>query len=407
MQALTQAIVDDNRGRDPQRLKIKLAALRADAFTFFRGTSALFYRTLKVKHSLAASPTVLACGDLHLQNFGSYKGDNRLVYFDVNDFDECCVAPAAIELVRFVSSVQIGAGVLGIGDTLASKLAALFIDTYAASVVSKKPRWVERPLATGAVKSLLQNVRGRHRRDLIKARTRRVAGKVRLIIDGKRALAATQAERAHAASILSAYAATQSTPAFFEPVDIARRIAGTGSLGLERYVALVRGNGGNDGQYLIDIKLACASALAAQIRTRQPRWAHEAQRIATIQGTTQGIAPALLGAIAVGQRSYLIKEMQPVADRVNLSGLNGKSGSLSNVIRTMAEVAAWGHLRGCSRYGAASVDALADFAARAKWRRHTADCAGDASARVARQWERYAKDYDADPQRLLDAACNA
>lgn len=75
MQSVTKAILDDNRGRDAQRLRIKLDAMRVDAFAFFRGASPLFYRTLDLDHSLGASPAVLACGDLHLQNFGSYKGD--------------------------------------------------------------------------------------------------------------------------------------------------------------------------------------------------------------------------------------------------------------------------------------------------------------------------------------------
>ena len=82
MQTVTKAILEYNRGRDAERLKIKLAAIRADIFAFFRGTCPLFYSTLRLDRSLAASPAVLACGDLHLQNFGSYKGDNRLVYFD-------------------------------------------------------------------------------------------------------------------------------------------------------------------------------------------------------------------------------------------------------------------------------------------------------------------------------------
>ena len=405
MHAVTQAIVDDNRGRDPQRLAVKFAVLRADAFTFFRGTSGLFYRTLKMPSALRTSPAVLACGDLHLQNFGSYKGDNRLVYFDVNDFDESCVAPLAFELVRFLASILAGANVLGIRDKVANRLLDSFIETYAANIVSTKPRWVERPLATGPVRALLRKVKGRHRRDLIAARTQREAGKVRLIIDGKRTLAATAADRAHVKSLLAAYARTQASAVFFEPVDIARRIAGNGSLGLERYVALVHGNGDFDGQYLIDIKLASPSALAAHTGVRQPHWPHEAQRVAAIQGTVQSIAPALLGAVTRGGHSYLIKEMQPTADRVDISALKGKPDTLTALIRTMAAVTAWGHLRGCSRYSAASVDALADFAARTKWRQQTADCARDASARVLQQWQRYAKDYDADPQQLLDAAC--
>lgn len=401
--SVTQAILDDNRGRDTERLRLKLAAMRTDAFAFFRGTSALYYRTLRLKRSLLTSPPVLACGDLHPQNFGSYKGDNRLVYFDLNDFDEACVAPLAYELSRFVSGLLAGAKVLQIGDKLALRLAQLFIETYAANVIAQKPRWVERPLATGPVGDLLRSLRGRHRRDFIKTRTRRKAGKLRLIIDGRRTLAASKAERERAAAILSTYADTRGAPAFFEPIDIARRIAGTGSLGLERYVALVRGSGGAQGQYLIDIKRAEASVLAACIRTRQPRWAHEAQRVATLQGIVQGISPALLGAAEVGKRSYLIKEMQPTADRVNLFALNGKAGTLTDVIRTMAQVTAWGHLRGCSRHGAASVDALAEFAERAKWRRQTLDGAREAAQRMLRHWQRYAQDYDADARHLLAA----
>ena len=411
MQSVTKAILDDNRGRDAERLSIKLAAMRADAFAFFRGTSPLFYRTLELDQSLRASPTVLACGDLHLKNFGSYKGDNRLVYFDLIDFDESCVAPVAFELVRFLTGVLLAGHAVKIGEKITATLIAEFVETYAANLITKKPRWIERPLAIGPVKTLLHSLKGRHRRDLIKTRTRRKAGKIRLIIDGKSTLAASAHERAQAKSILSAYASAQSSADFFEPIDIARRIAGNGSLGLERYVALVQGNGKIDGQYLIDIKLAHASSLAPHVAKpigiRQPRWNHEAQRVATIQGITQAIAPALLGAVAPvgwGKRSYLIKELQPTADRVDFSALKGKSGTLNSLIRTMAQVTAWGHLRGCGRYGAATVDALASFAARADWRRQIIRCTHSAQQLVVRQWHAYTKDYDADPQQLIAAA---
>lgn len=403
MHTVTRAILDDNRGRDPQRLKLKLAAIRADAFAFYRGTSAQFYRTLALPPALKASPAVLACGDLHLQNFGSYKGDNRLVYFDLNDFDESCVAPVAFELVRFQTSLLAGAQVLGIGRTVAEQLLVEFIERYTENLSSKKPRWVERALAGGSVRALLRSVKGCHRRDLIAARTRRKRGRTRLIIDGKRTLAATKRQRTHAESILAAYAQSHGAAGFFEPVDIALRIAGNGSLGLERYVALVRGNGRFDGQYLVDIKYANTSALAVHTGLRQPRWQHEAQRVAVMQGTVQSIAPALLGAVAVGKRSYLIREMQPTADRVDVSALNGKPRTLTALIRTQAEVSAWGHLRGSSRYGAASADALADFAARAAWRRQVMACARDAHQRVVQQWQAYAEDYDANPRRLIDA----
>ena len=37
------------------------------------------------------------------------QGDNRLPYFDVNDFDEPFLAPASWDLVRFLTSLWVGA----------------------------------------------------------------------------------------------------------------------------------------------------------------------------------------------------------------------------------------------------------------------------------------------------------
>ena len=404
MQTVTKAILDFNRGRDPERLKMKLAEMRADRSAFFRGACPLFYSSLQLDRSLVSSPLVLTCGDLHLENFGSYKGDNRLVYFDVNDFDQSCVAPVAFELVRFLTSILVAAKSLRISDATASKMVAEFIETYATNVISAKPRWVERSIATGPVKKLLQSVKGRSRCDLLKQRTLRKSGNNRLLIDGTKTLAASSQHRARAESILTAYARTQPKPAFFEPVDIARRIAGNGSLGVERYVALVRGDGKADGHYLIDIKVANASALAANIGTPQPRWRSEAERVESIQRILQAISPALLGAVGMGKRSYLIKELQPSADRVNLAALGGKSGALNEVVRTMAEIVAWGHLRSCGRFEASSVEALSRFAMRVAWRRQITRRAHAAKALVLQQWQEYSSDYNADPDGLIPAA---
>ena len=173
MRAVTKTILKCNRGRDPERLNLKLAGIRSNAFAFFRGTCPLFYATLQLDRPLLLSPMVLACGDLHLENFGTYKSDNRLVYFDLNDFDEGCVAPVAFDLVRFMTSILVAAKPLNIRRATASKMLAEFIDTYAANIVTTKPRWVERSVATGPVKKLLQSLKSRHRCDLIKRRTLR------------------------------------------------------------------------------------------------------------------------------------------------------------------------------------------------------------------------------------------
>jgi uncharacterized protein (DUF2252 family) len=222
-----------------------------------------------------------------------------------------------------------------------------------------------------------------------------------LVIDGKKTLAISTQDRARAESVLAAYASTQQSPAFFEPIDFARRIAGNGSLGLERYVALVRGSGAVDSQCLVDIKIANPSGLAASIDVAQPRWKSEAERVVSIQRISQAIFPALLGSVGIGKRSYVIRELEPTADRINLAALAGKSGALTEVIRSMAGITAWSHLRSCDRFGAGSVEALADFAARTEWRSQILQAADAAKAMVLLQWQNYAADYDADPGHLM------
>jgi uncharacterized protein (DUF2252 family) len=89
-----------NQGRDPERLQLKYQKMRANAFAFLRGTCHLFYQDWAeanpgLTSPLNQAPSVWLCGDLHLENFGSYKGNNRLVYFDIQveaDYREFCAA---------------------------------------------------------------------------------------------------------------------------------------------------------------------------------------------------------------------------------------------------------------------------------------------------------------------------
>ena len=68
-------------------------------------------------HDFAAGPAVnvgpitCVCGDLHLENFGSYRAANGLVFFDFNDFGEALLAPALWDVSRFFCSIGVAASV--------------------------------------------------------------------------------------------------------------------------------------------------------------------------------------------------------------------------------------------------------------------------------------------------------
>jgi uncharacterized protein (DUF2252 family) len=119
-----------NAGRDAERLAMKYRAMRADPFAFLRGSCALFYGRLPRGGVFKSAPTVWVCGDLHLENFGSYRADNGLAYFDINDFDESALAPASWDLVRLLASVSVGADSLGLRAARSRRICEVLVDAY-------------------------------------------------------------------------------------------------------------------------------------------------------------------------------------------------------------------------------------------------------------------------------------
>jgi uncharacterized protein (DUF2252 family) len=160
-----------HKGQDPTLVKRKYQALRAHAFAFFRGTCFLFYEDWPVGSSLDQAPSVWVCGDLHLENFGGYKGDDRKIYFDLNDFDEAALAPCTWELGRMLTSALVGSEVLQKKRADARALCCLFLDAYMQALIQEKPHILGQDQAFGPIQHLLTELGQRKRKDFLKERT--------------------------------------------------------------------------------------------------------------------------------------------------------------------------------------------------------------------------------------------
>jgi uncharacterized protein (DUF2252 family) len=364
---VTTRIQQFNQGRNPDLLLLKYQAMRQDAFAFLRGTCHLFYQDWQQDSSLNNAPPVWICGDLHLENFGSYKGGDRLVYFDLNDFDEAVLAPCTWDLARFLTSVLVAARTLKIDPDDATALCQNFLTAYTATLAKGQAGMVNRDRATGLVRQLLQGLRKRKRKDFLAQRTEKVGKTRRLRIDGRRALPILEAKREEVMALLHDWATRQRKPAFYRVLDVANRVAGTGSLGLERYILLVEGKGSPNHNYLLDLKEAAPSSLQPYLTQPQPNWATEAERAVEIQQRVQWAAPALLSAVELEGKSYILRELQPLQDRVNLVDWGGKLSRLRKLIETMAQVTAWGQLQSGGRQNSAITDDLINFAHDPHW----------------------------------------
>jgi uncharacterized protein (DUF2252 family) len=364
---VAQHIQAFNAGREAERLQLKYRKMRQSAFTFLRGSCHLFFERLPLASVLRNAPLVWACGDLHLEN--------RLVHFDINDFDEAALAPASWDLVRMLSSIDVALTELGLKRKQVRALAALFLNAYIAALARGKALWVERDNAQGLVGELLNSLRTRTRPAFLDSRAPRLAGKRatrRIRVDGTRALPATAAQVATVSHFMDGFAKSQPNPGFFQVLDVARRVAGTGSLGLDRFVVLVEGKGSPDGNYLLDLKEAAPSCLLAPLKRhlsiKQPRCATQAQRIVSVADRVQAVAMAFTHSVLVDERSFILRGLQPSEDRIGLLQRQATTPEQMQALMShLGQLVAWGHLRASGRGGSATADDLLTFASRSKW----------------------------------------
>src|SRR5262245_16371441 len=89
-------------------IKYKHHRMEKSAFIFLRATYFRWARKIgDWCPELMDAPQVRSVGDLHLENFGTWRdADGRLVW-GVNDFDEAAEMPYVLDLVRLVTSAQL------------------------------------------------------------------------------------------------------------------------------------------------------------------------------------------------------------------------------------------------------------------------------------------------------------
>jgi len=359
--SVTERIEQFNQGRLPAAVALKMAAMRGDIFRFFRGTAHLFFEDWPTGSDLEKAPASWCCGDLHLENFGSYKGDNRLVYFDINDFDDSVLDPCTRDVARFVTSVLVASESLGVNRIEGLTLAQCFLETYAATLATGHARTVETETAKGLVRDFLLSLKTRRRKDFLNSRTIKKKSGRRLAIDGKKYVEIGPEIRESLKKVMDEVGHREQDESFFEMKDAAFRVAGTGSLGLERYVILVEGNGSPDENYLLDLKLVVPPAMRQTLQIAQPQWNSEADRVRSIQMRMQGTPQALLRSIDMNGKPFLLHELQPSQDKMDLDSWDGKLRRLEKVMHTMARVTAWDQLRSSGRQGSAIADDLIAF----------------------------------------------
>jgi len=351
-----------NADRDPEMVRLKYEALKESPFRFFRGTCHLFYEDIPAKSFILGSPKTWICGDLHLENFGTFKGNNRLAYFDMNDFDESFLGPCLLDVVRLCTSVFLASGLVKIEIADCRKLVKSLLQSYAANLEAGHIKSVDQRTAKGFVKDMLDHATQRQRLEMLKQRVEFSKSGVAIKHDDLKAFPAAKGTKHAVKKALGDWAKQHSAnPGFYKVLDVANRATGTGSIGIERHLVLVTGKGKPDGYYLLDIKEAVVPSAFQFLKFKQPKWKNESERLISIQDRVQAASPAYFNPIKLGEKWFVMKELQPLEDKVDFNLLQKDTENFSQLLTDMGGIIAWNNLRAGGRQGSAIADEMIKF----------------------------------------------
>ena len=300
-------------------LRRKLDALANSPFQFFRGTFHLMAWDLfqsRVPLAAPLAPEGLVVGDLHLENFGIYRGASGDLVFDVNDFDDVGRGPLDLDVKRLCTSAMLLPGLAqGVRLNAARQIARAWAEELLKNGGRFPiPPWDEKK-AEGRVQELLGERRTKTRAEMV-AKAAPEKGQAKLAQNEKFArpakewIATVQVAMAGYLESLKQLKAPEA-PKGFEVLDVAYRFKGTGSLGRLRFTALV---GKNGERRMIEIKEARSSAMDD---ARGKADSHERARVqtASIRRMQADPWPRVAGT-HLGKHEALGRENEPEEEKV-------------------------------------------------------------------------------------------
>ena len=324
-----------NVTREQDLVPVRHGRMLVSPFTFYRGSAKVMATDLK--DTPRAGLITQLCGDAHLSNFGIFASPERLLLFDLNDFDETLPGPFEYDVLRMTASFTIAARNNGFSASDARDVTLAAVRAYREAMASFAQMrimdiWYARLSQDDLTKALQQSVgtgtgkqRKLHRtieksmqRNSAKARTRdslqalsklaefddgqyRIVSQPPIVIPARELLDAfgMSAEETRRAILdqLRAYRVTlpddrRHLLEQFQLVDVARKVVGVGSVGTRSFIALLQGRDQQDPLFL-QIKEATASVLEDHLP--KSRYKQPGERVVQGQRLMQAASDIYLG----------------------------------------------------------------------------------------------------------------
>lgn len=344
------------RGRIPALAALKYERMLLSPFVFFRGAVPVMAADLATLPSTGILSQI--CGDAHVRNLGAYAAPDGRLIFDINDFDETCVAPFEWDLKRMATSLVLAAREHGAKAAqeaeavrmlassyrrLAGVLAAMPVVDVARFQVHRLERITpasaalhkaERETPLNTLDRLTESAGSEHG-------TRRFREEPPLL---------TRLPRAQARAVLASFAEYRESLLperrhfldQYKPIDVAFKVVGTGSVGLRDYLVYLEGNGPRDPLFL-QVKEEPGSAYAPYLPVSAHATAHAGRAVAEGQRAMQWQSDPFLGWTTIAHRYYVVRQLNDHKASIDLEALKGEG--LQEYAQLCGELLARGHAR--------------------------------------------------------------
>ena len=334
-----------NATRIKELVPVRMARMLTSPFAFLRGSAAI------MAGDLANSPRtdlqVMACGDMHLMNFGLFASAERNLIFAINDFDEVLPGPWEWDLKRLAASAAVAALFLG-GDRVDGEQAArAVVEGYVRRIrgyaeIGFLEVWYDLIDEKAILAAAPWRLRKRAQATFAKARARghiraldrlteevngenRIVEDVPLIVRAEYLPDGTPMTEA-LETMLRSYLASlpedrRRLLSRYRIVDVARKVVGVGSVGTDCWVVLLEEQGAESPLFL-QIKEARESVLARHLDGKRSI-TQQGRRVVIGQRMIQGSPDIFLGWGPVkpvnGRRHYYVRQLADMKGGLNLN----------------------------------------------------------------------------------------
>jgi uncharacterized protein (DUF2252 family) len=328
---------DQNTTREPDLVPVRHGRMSVSPFTFYRGAAKIMAADLEA--TPRAGLDVQLCGDAHLSNFGLFASPERMLLFDLNDFDETLPGPFEYDVKRMAASFTIAArnnrftnkdaraitmaSVAAYREAIAAFAEMRTLDIWysrlsedelmegvrratSAAATSKK----RTKLANKAQKTAEKTRAKAHARDSLQALSKLgevVDGQSRIVSQPPIVVPARELHDVYGVSAEELEAVIQAQfreyrstlqedrrdlLERFRIVDTARKVVGVGSVGTRAFIALLEGRDDADPLFL-QVKEATASVLEDHLP--KSRFKNPGERVVQGQRRMQAASDIFLG----------------------------------------------------------------------------------------------------------------